>query len=52
MILISPNNPSGANCKNFEDIAKVAKKYGIIILSDEIYTELIFNREYKSISKF
>ncbi len=52
MILNSPNNPSGSNCKNFEEIAKVAKKYGIIILSDEIYTELIFNREYKSISKF
>tara|TARA_Y100001970_G_scaffold49826_1_gene63122 strand:- start:964 stop:2199 length:1236 start_codon:yes stop_codon:yes gene_type:complete len=52
MILNSPNNPAGSNCKNFEDIAKVAKKYGIIILSDEIYTELIFNGDYKSISKF
>ena len=28
------------------------KKNGIIILSDEIYTELTFNREYKSISKY
>ncbi len=52
MILNSPNNPAGSSCKNFEDIAKVAKKYGIIILSDEIYTELVFNREYNSISKF
>ena len=52
LILNSPNNPSGANCNNFEDIAKIAKKYKIIILSDEIYTELMFNREYKSISKF
>ena len=52
MILNSPNNPAGSNCKNFEDIASVAKKNGIIILSDEIYTELTFNREYKSISKY
>ena len=52
MILNSPNNPSGSNCKNFEEIAKVAKKYGIIILSDEIYTELSFDREYNSISKY
>ena len=52
LILNSPNNPSGSNCKNFEGIAKVAKKYEIIILSDEIYTELTFDREYKSISKY
>jgi len=51
LILNSPNNPSGSNCKNFEEIARIAKKYGIIILSDEIYTELTFDREYKSISK-
>ena len=51
LILNSPNNPSGSNCKNFEEIARVAKKYGIIILSDEIYTELTFDREYKSISQ-
>ena len=52
LILNSPNNPSGSNCKNFEEIAKVAKKYRIIILSDEIYTELAFDREYRSISKY
>ena len=52
LILNSPNNPSGSNCGNFEEIAKVAKQYGIIILSDEIYTELTFDREYRSISKY
>ena len=52
LILNSPNNPSGSNCKNFEEIARVAKKYRIIILSDEIYTELAFDREYRSISKY
>ena len=52
LILNSPNNPSGSNCRNFEDIAWVAKKHGIVILSDEIYTELTFNGEYNSISKY
>ena len=52
LILNSPNNPAGSNCKNFEEIAKVAQKYKIIILSDEIYTELTFNGEYSSISKY
>ncbi len=52
LILNSPNNPSGSSCKNFEGIAKVAKKYGIIILSDEIYTELNFDREYRSVSQY
>ena len=52
LILNSPNNPSGSSCNNFEEIASVAKKYDIIVLSDEIYTELSFNREYTSISKY
>ena len=52
LILNSPNNPAGSNCKNLEEIAKIAKKYKIIILSDEIYTELTFDREYRSISKY
>tara|TARA_Y100001970_G_scaffold276826_1_gene380132 strand:+ start:4576 stop:5811 length:1236 start_codon:yes stop_codon:yes gene_type:complete len=52
LILNSPNNPSGSNCSNFEEIANVAKKYGIIILSDEIYTELTFTKEYNSIAKY
>ena len=51
LILNSPNNPAGSNCLNFEEIASVARKFGIIILSDEIYTEISFNREYKSISQ-
>ena len=41
-ILNSPNNPSGTICKNLKELAKVAKKYKIIILSDEIYTDLTF----------
>ena len=52
LILNSPNNPSGAICENLEDLAKIAKKYKIIILSDEIYTDLSFDNNYKSISQF
>jgi len=48
----SPNNPSGSICKNLEEIAFVAKKYKLIILSDEIYSNLTFDNEYKSISNF
>ncbi len=52
LILNSPNNPSGAICNNLKELAKVAKKYKLIILSDEIYTDLSFDNNYKSISKF
>ena len=51
-ILNSPNNPSGAVCKNLEELAKVARKYKIIVLSDEIYTDLSFVNNYESISKY
>ena len=52
LILNSPNNPSGAVCGNLEELAGVAKKYKIMVLSDEIYTDLTFTNEYNSISKF
>ena len=52
LILNSPNNPSGAICDNLKELAKVAKKNNLIILSDEIYTDLSFDNSYKSISKF
>jgi aspartate aminotransferase len=42
LILNSPNNPSGAVCENLEELAKVAKKFKIMVLSDEIYTDLTF----------
>ena len=52
LFINSPNNPSGTVCKNLEEIAEVAKKNKIIILSDEIYSRLTFNNTYKSISNF
>ena len=52
LILNSPNNPSGAVCNNLEELAKVAKKYKVLVLSDEIYTDLTFADDYNSISKY
>jgi len=52
LFLNSPNNPSGQVCKNLNEISDVANKYNLIILSDEIYSELTFEDDYKSISDF
>ncbi len=52
LFLNSPNNPSGQICEKLDEISKVAKKYRLIILSDEIYSELTFKNNYKSISSF
>jgi len=52
LFLNSPNNPSGQICENLKEIASIAKKYNLIILSDEIYSELSFKDNYQSISSF
>ncbi len=51
-ILNSPNNPSGTVCKNLRELAAVAKKNNLIVLSDEIYTDLTFCNKYESISQY
>ena len=50
LFINSPNNPSGTVCKNLQEIAEVAKKHKLIILSDEIYSQLTFDNQYRSIS--
>ena len=50
LILNSPNNPSGTTHGNLKEFANVAKKHNIIIIADEIYAELDFTGEYKSIT--
>ena len=52
LFLNSPNNPSGQICENLEEIASIAEKCNLIILSDEIYSELSFMNNYQSISNF
>ena len=52
LILNSPNNPSGTNNENLKDIAEICKINNIIVLSDEIYTELDFMGNYHSLTNF
>ena len=52
LILNSPNNPSGQVCKNLKEISEIIKKYQVVVLSDEIYSELTFEKNYESISSY
>ncbi len=52
LFLNSPNNPSGQVCDKLEEISEITKKYNLIILSDEIYSELTFSKNFKSISSY
>lgn len=54
LILNYPSNPTG--CTYTEDqllaLANVARKYGLILLSDEIYGEVHFEGQHKSIARY
>ena len=52
LILNSPNNPTGTNNEELEELSIICKENNIIVISDEIYTELNFNGNYHSISHF
>ena len=52
LILNSPNNPSGTTHDDLKNLAQIASKHNVIIISDEIYAELDFTGEYKSIAHF
>ena len=52
LILNSPNNPSGTTHGNLKELAKISKKHNIVIIADEIYAELDFTGEYKSITHY
>jgi aspartate aminotransferase len=52
LFLNSPNNPSGQICSNLEEISIIAKKNNLVILSDEIYSELSFKKDFKSIANY
>ena len=52
LFLNSPNNPCGLNCENLKELSSIIKKYNLIVLSDEIYSDLTFENNYKSISEF
>lgn len=50
IMLCSPNNPTGSlfSKSELEAIAKVVEKYDLLVLSDEIYAELVYDEEYTS----
>ncbi len=52
LFLNSPNNPSGLICKNLDELAEVIKKYNILVLSDEIYSDLTFENNFISIADY
>lgn len=45
IVIINPNNPTGSLYPDYilKEIIKVAKKYHLIIFSDEIYDRLLYN---------
>jgi aspartate/methionine/tyrosine aminotransferase len=47
-----PNNPTGAVLRHedLEAIADVVKRHDLIVLSDEIYAELVYNGRHESIA--
>ncbi|PPI88227.1 aminotransferase [Candidatus Pantoea edessiphila] len=46
IVIINPNNPTGAvyNKSILIEIIEIARKYNLIIFSDEIYNKIIFNK--------
>jgi len=45
ILLINPDNPTGAVCPRpvLEEIAAVAREYGLFMVCDEIYTHIVYN---------
>lgn len=54
LILNYPNNPTGKSYSDtmLKDLAEVARKYHVIVLSDEIYGEVNFTFAHKSIARY
>ncbi len=54
LILNYPSNPTGSSLsvKSLEEIAVVAKKHNLLVLSDEIYGEMHHDGNHHSIAKY
>ncbi|MGM0754315.1 MAG: aminotransferase [Bacillota bacterium] len=52
VLLCSPNNPTGTvlERKNLEELAVVIRKHDLVVLSDEIYSELAYDHHHVSIA--
>ncbi|NET40160.1 MAG: pyridoxal phosphate-dependent aminotransferase [Cyanothece sp. SIO1E1] len=54
LILNSPQNPTGGvlKKKDLEAIATLCVKHDVVILTDEIYSELLYDDDFESITQF
>ncbi|RLE06898.1 pyridoxal phosphate-dependent aminotransferase [Candidatus Aerophobetes bacterium] len=54
IILNSPHNPTGGvlTQEDLKIIGEMALEYDVIVLSDEIYSEIVYDNEFYSISSF
>lgn len=52
IILNSPNNPTGGmlNRSDLEFVAELAQKHNLWVLSDEIYSQIVFSGKFESIA--
>lgn len=52
IFLSYPNNPTGAimEKEDLEEIAQIAKNYNLLVITDEIYAELTYEKEHVSIA--
>lgn len=53
LVLINPGNPTGAILSReiIADILKIAAKYGIVVISDEVYQENVYQGKFVSARK-
>jgi aspartate/methionine/tyrosine aminotransferase len=54
LIINSPSNPTGESLddKDLKEIAKIAQKNDLVIISDEVYERMLFSSSFKTIAKF
>lgn len=54
LIINYPSNPTGVTytSKQLQELAEVAKTLNIIVISDEIYSELIYDKKHDSIARY
>ena len=53
ILLCSPNNPTGItlNQEELEALANILEKYDLLAMLDEIYSDLIYDRDFTSLSQ-
>ena len=54
IVLNSPGNPTGKinSPEELKAIAKIAEKWGVLVISDEIYDGFVYDKEYQSIARY